>query len=474
MSILEEINHLRPLQVGKVAKLYNDFICSKSQIEGDHGFEPLKLRDDLFPFQKAMVEWSLKKGRSAIFADCGLGKTLMQLSWAENVAMHTGERVLVLTPLAVSYQTVLEAEKFGIDAAIGREGHPAKAQITITNYEQLYKFNPSDFGGCVCDESSILKNYDGVLKCSITEFMRLMKYRLLCTATAAPNDFTELGTSSEALGYLGHTDMLSKFFRVDNNTAVRQSNTARFGKFRFRGHSEMDFWRWVCSWAKAIRTPSDAGFSDDGFDLPDLITNQHLVKADNRRDGYLFDLPVSGLQEEREERSRTLQERVDRAAAIINVRSDVSVAWCHLNKESECLRKSITDAVEIKGSDSDTRKEQVFRDFSEGNIKCLVTKPSIAGFGMNWQHSNHMTFFPSHSFEQYYQAVRRCWRFGQKHPVTVDIIASEGELNVLNNLKRKAALAEDMFSRLIELMNQGRAVEIDRNFNHQLDIPTWL
>jgi len=383
--------------------------------------------------------------------------------------------VLLLTPLAVSYQTVAEGEKFGIDVGIGRDGKPSAAnQITVTNYEQLYKFDPAQFAGCVCDESSILKNYDGVLRDSITEFMRLMKYRLLCTATAAPNDFTELGTSSEALGYLGHTDMLSKFFRADNNTAVRQGNTARFGKFRFRGHSEMDFWRWVCSWAKAIRTPSDAGFSDDGFDLPDLITNQHLVKADNPRDGYLFDLPVSGLQEEREERARTLPERVGLAADIINGRGDVSVAWCHLNKESDLLKKEINGAVEIKGSDSDHKKEETFRDFGAGKIKCLVTKPSIAGFGMNWQHCNHMTFFPSHSFEQYYQAVRRCWRFGQSRGVTVGIVASEGELNVLNNLQRKADAADEMFSRLIEMMNRGKAVTVDNKFNEKITYPSWL
>jgi len=271
---------------------YDQFIESKSQLGGEHGFEPVFMPGFLFDFQKHLVEWATRKGRAAIFADCGLGKTAMQLVWAQNVVEKTNGNVLVLTPLAVSGQTVEESSKFGIESQKSRDGK-FKKRIVVTNYQQLSKFNAGDFSGCVCDESSILKNFDGKIKSEVTEFMRKMKYRLLCTATAAPNDYIEIGTSSEALGELGFIDMVAKFFKKAEATTSR-SDEFRSNIYRFRGHAEKMFWRWICSWARACRKPSDIGFSDEGFKLPELKMNEHSVIAKTPRSDMLLDLPAIG------------------------------------------------------------------------------------------------------------------------------------------------------------------------------------
>jgi hypothetical protein len=452
---------------------YDKFIEKKTHLSGNFGFEPLFMPADLFPFQRALVEWTIKKGRCANFADCGLGKTIMQLVTAQNIHLKTGGRVLLLTPLAVGPQTVREAEKFHIHAERSRDGKMPDAPIVVTNYERLHLFNSSDFQAVLCDESSILKNVDGKTKALVTDFMRKMKYRFLYTATAAPNDFIELGTSSEALGELGYMDMLSKFFKKNEATISRKDEN-RSGLYRFRGHSERDFWRWVCSWSRAVRKPSDLGFSDDGFDLPPLSTNQHVVKSRSTSPDFLFDMPAVGLAEQRKERSRTCEERCEMAARIANATDESVVSWCYLNREGDLLEKMINGSKQVSGNDPDEKKEEIFEAFASGQIKKLITKPLIASSGLNWQHCNRQTFFPSHSFEQWYQSVRRSWRFGQTKPVTVDIITSEGESNILRSLERKSEAAERMFKNLVNLMNNELAIQKTEYKAQQTEIPSWL
>ena len=451
---------------------YSTFIERKSQLGSSAGFEPLFMPDFLFPFQRSLVEWSVRKGRCAIFADCGLGKTPMQLVWAQNVVEKTCKPVLVLTPLSVGAQTIREAAKFGIEAKQSRDGTIA-APITVTNYQQLHKFDWQQFGGVVCDESSILKSVDGAIKSQVTDFMRKLPYRLLCTATAAPNDYIELGTSSEALGDLGFMDMLNRFFKKSEQTMSRREEF-RSGLYRFRGHSEKDFWRWICSWARAVRKPSDIGFPDDAYRLPELQAVEHIITARTSNPDFLFDMPAVGLAEQRSERRRTINERCELAASLINATNKPAVAWCHLNEEGHMLEKLIPGAVEVEGNDSDEFKEETFDAFASGQIRVLVSKPIIAGFGLNWQHCAHQTFFPSHSFEQWYQAIRRCWRFGQKQPVRVDVISSEGEVGVLANLNRKAHQAEQMFAKLVELINNELRIEKTNQHNTKQTNPSWL
>ena len=451
---------------------YKNFIAGKSQLAGQYGFHPNFIPDQAFPFQRRLISWAVQKGRAAIFADCGMGKTLMQLAWAQNIVETTGGRVLILTPLSVSYQTANEAEKFGIECARSNTGE-LNAPIVVTNYERLHHFNPEDFEGVVCDESSILKNFDGATKAAITEFMRTRKYRLLCTATAAPNDFIELGTSSEALGEMGFMDMLGRFFKKADATFSRKQETAA-GTYYIKPHAQHDFWRWVCSWARAIRKPSDMGCDDTDFVLPELVTRQHIVTARAKNPEYLFDMPAVGLAEQRAERSRTIQERCEMAADIANNHNEPVVCWVHLNSEGDTLEKMIPDAVQVSGKDSDEKKEELFRAFETGQARVMVTKPTIAGFGLNWQHCARQTFFPSHSFEQWYQAIRRSWRFGQTRKVVVDVIASEGEQRVLSNLQRKAEAAEKMFANLVELMsNELKIEELNKHINTQRN-PQWL
>lgn len=448
------------------------FLEGKRQLAGEYGFEPIFMPEKAFAFQRDLIEWAVRKGRGAVFADCGLGKTLVQLAWAENVAAHTGGRVLILTPLAVSHQTVAEAGKFGIGAHRSDAGE-LPGQIVVTNYERLHHFNPDDFEGVVCDESSILKNFDGATKAAITEFMRTRKYRLLCTATAAPNDFIELGTSSEALGELGFMDMLGRFFKKADATFCRKQETAA-GTFRLKPHAARDFWRWVCSWSRAVRKPSDMGYDDGGFVIPELVTRQHIVRARTPNPEFLFDMPAVGLAEQRSERSRTMVERCEMAAELATAHNDPVVCWCHLNGEGDLLAKLIPDSVQVAGKDSDTAKEEAFRAFETGEVRAIVTKPTIAGFGLNWQHCANQTFFPSHSFEQWYQAIRRSWRFGQTRTVTVDVIASEGEQRVLANLERKAEAADRMFSEIVRYMSDELRLEEKNKHQTEEVLPSWL
>lgn len=452
---------------------YAEFIEKKTQGGANSGFSPVWMPDFLFDFQADMVEWAIRKGRAAIFADCGLGKTPMGLVWASNVARKTGKPVLYLTPLAVAAQTIREAEKFGIESIHSREGESG-GHIVVTNYERLHYCRASDFSGVVCDESSILKSFAGARRGEITAFMRKMPYRLLQTATAAPNDYVELGTSSEALGYMGHMDMLNKFFKNDLNNSAQGRMRGEVIKWRLKGHAELPFWRWVCSWARAIRRPSDLGYDDRAFILPPLKEVEHLVEARTLADGMLFALPAVGLKEQREERRRTINERCEQTAGIVNNTGEPALVWCHLNDEGDALEEMIPDAVQVSGSDSDDKKEELLEAFALGKARVLITKPKIGAWGLNYQHCNHITFFPSHSFEQYYQAVRRCWRFGQKRPVTVDLITTEGEREVMKNLQRKATQADTMFSHLVEEMNHAIGIDRISNMNTKLEVPKWL
>lgn len=452
---------------------YAKFIESKSQLGGEYGFDPVWMPDFLFDFQHDLVAWATRKGRAAIFADCGLGKTPMQLVWSENIVRKTGKNVLILTPLAVAAQTAREAEKFGIEVSVSRDGS-VKPGITVTNYQKLHLFSPHDFAGIVCDESSILKNFNGATRGMITAFARKMPYRLLATATAAPNDFTELGTSSEALGYLGHMDMLNRFFKNDLNNSASGRMHGEVIKWRLKGHAELPFWRWVCSWARAVRKPSDLGYDDGAFILPDLIKREHLVEAKTLAEGMLFALPAVGLQEQREERRRTIRERCEQVAELVRDTGQPALVWCHLNDEGNLLERLIPDAQQVSGSDSDEVKESRLLGFADGSIRVLITKPKIGAWGLNYQHCSHITFFPSHSYEQYYQGVRRCWRFGQERPVTVDLVTTEGEIGVMKNLQRKAEQADQMFASLVAEMNNSVAIHRMADFTKRERVPTWL
>lgn len=453
---------------------YETFIAGKTQAGASSGFEPRHFPDALFDFQRELVEWSIRKGRAAIFADCGLGKTPIQLAWADNVARETNRAVLLLTPLAVSGQTLREATKFGIEATRAVPG-AIKAGIHVTNYEKLHMFSPSDFAAVVCDESSILKSWDGVTREAVTVFARKVPYRLLCTATAAPNDYTELGTSSEALGYLGFMDMLARFFVNNrNNSAVGQMHGATM-QWRFRGHAQRPFWRWVCSWARSLRRPSDLGFDDARFTLPGITEREHVVSARRPRDGMLFAVPAIGLAEEREERRRTLTERCELAAALVANTGQPAVMWAQLNDEADLLTRLVPGAVQVSGRDSDESKEEKFEAFGTGGIRVLVTKPIIGAWGLNWQHCAHMTTFAGHSFEQYYQSVRRFHRFGQTRPVVVDHVVSDGEQRVLANLRRKMEQADTLFAELSANMRGEMTLSRQtRVFHNTSDIPSWL
>lgn len=455
---------------------YAEFIQKKSQIGGRYGFEPKFMPDFLYDFQKHLVEWAQLKGRSAIFADCGLGKTPMQLTWAENIVRKENKRVLILTPLAVSAQTIREAEKFGIEAHRSRGGSTHDG-INVTNYEQLHYLDRNDFAAVVCDESSILKNFDGKTKYAVTEFMRKIPYRLLCTATAAPNDYIELGTSSEALGELGAMDMMNRFFKNNQNNSALRSRRVGHGnvvKWLLKPHAEQHFWRWVCSWAKAVRKPSDLGYSDERFVLPELTEKQHFVKIKSAPDGMLFTFPAVGLKEQRKERRRTINERCEKVAELVSDTGEPALVWTHLNDEADMIEKMAPGAVQIAGANSDEEKEERFMRFISGDIRVLVTKPKIGAWGLNLQHCSHITFFPSHSYEQYYQGVRRCWRFGQKKPVKVDVVSTEGERYVMANLQRKADDADRMFSMLVAEMNDAVSIKQPNNFNAKEEVPEWL
>ncbi|MFQ5471266.1 MAG: helicase-related protein [Dehalococcoidia bacterium] len=445
---------------------YESFLARKRRLPAGTGFEPRWLPDWLFGFQRALVVWAVRKGRAALFADCGMGKTPMQLAWARNVVEETGgKRVLVITPASVSSQTVREGEKFKIACSRSIDGELDGAAIVVTNYERLHHFAPEDFAGVVCDESGILKNFAGATRRAITEFMRLVPYRLLATATAAPNDWMELGTSSDALGGLSQSEMLGQFFTHDSSETQ---------KWDIKPHGERSFWRWVCSWARALRKPSDLGFEDGEFVLPPLEVREVLIEHAAPQPGYLFAQAALGIADQRKEKQRTIGERCRRVADLVADTGKPALVWCHLNGEGDELERLIPDAVQVAGRHRDELQEERFRAFVDGEIRVLITKPRIGGWGLNFQHCAHVVTFPSNSFEAYYQTIRRCWRFGQKDRVRVDVVMTEGDRAVMMNLQRKEQQAMTMFENLIASMNDAQSRSGDVRADLEEAMPSWL
>jgi len=453
---------------------YNEFLNRKTQLITDGGFDPVWMPDKLFSFQKALVEWACRKGQCAIFADCGLGKTAMQLAWAGNVARITGGRVLILTPLAVAPQTVAEGVKFGVEVVHDRENKQTP-QITVANYERLHYFRPEDFAGVVLDESSILKSFTGKFRTKLTTEWGRVQYKLCCTATPAPNDYMELGNHSEFLGVMRGCEMLSAYFINDPGSV---------GHYRVKGHAESNFWRWVASWSCMLKYPSDIGYDDAGFALPKLNIREVMTDANKPMDGMLFPLEAFTMSERREARKNTMEARVAKVCEIANSTNEPFLVWCDLNAESEMLSKNINGAVEVKGADSEHHKETSMAKFKTGEIRCLVSKPSIAGWGMNFQHCSNMAFTGlSDSYEQYYQAVRRCWRFGQKKEVECYVVTDRTEGAVVANIKRKQEDAEKMaegmrshVKEFLEAKSQAgyNAFKVAYESSKKINKPSWL
>jgi len=448
---------------------YESFLAQKLIQDPKTGLDTdPTLSDQLFPFQADIVRWALRRGRAAIWADCGLGKTAMQLEWAK----HVPGPVLILAPLAVAQQTVREGRKFGVDVVYARSQESA-GHITVANYEMLSKFDPAHWHGVVLDESSILKSYDGKTRTEIIETFQRTPFRLACTATPSPNDMMELGNHAEFLGVMSRTEMLATFFCHDGGDT---------SQWRLKGHAERDFWRWLCSWAVSIRKPSDLGYADDGFALPELVMHDVCVRVETPTTGMLFPMEAGQLQERLQARRDTIDDSVAHCASIVNASKDAFICWCNLNAESDALLAAIPDAVEIRGSDKPEIKEQRMLDFSEGRIRVLVTKPSIAGYGLNWQHCHNVAFVGlSDSYEDFYQAVRRCWRFGQEMPVNVYVVAAETEGAVVANIRRKEAQATMLSNSMVEHMQEamqtmeGTARTKDPyRPNQQMEIPLWM
>lgn len=455
---------------------YHEFLAQKAILDPPTGIEsPPDLPECLFGFQRDIVTWALKRGRSALFAGTGLGKSLMELSWAQAVAAHTGKPVLLLAPLAVAAQLVREADKFGIAARQVAEQSEVTDGINVTNYQKLDHFDLAAFGGIVLDESSILKNQTGHYRTKLVEAAKAIPFRLAATATPAPNDFMELGNHAEFLGVMSYTDMLATFFVHDGGETQ---------KWRLKGHAENEFWRWMASWSVMLRKPSDLGYPNDGYDLPPLEYHMHEVEVEgaNMETGTLFPMVATTMQERLAARRGSVEDRVAFAASITPTDRPF-VWWCNLNSESEALCKAIPGAVETKGSDSDEEKERKLIDFSEGRIRVLVTKPKVAGFGMNWQHCADTGFVGlNDSWEQFYQAVRRFWRFGQEKPVNVHVVAAQTEGATVANIKRKEADAERMASAMVmhtaDLTSQAVRGSVRERADYQptlpVELPVWI
>jgi hypothetical protein len=453
--------------------LYRDFIAKKTHSIGDAGIKTSWIPESSFDFQKTIIERATKKGRIGLFMDTGLGKTMIQLSIAENIIRQTNGRVLILTPLAVAFQFLIEAERIGVsDIEHTKDGRFSK-KIVLCNYERLHLLSADDFVCVMLDESSILKNFNGATRDAIVAFMKKTRYRFLATATPSPNDFIELGNSSEALGHMGYMDMLTKFFK--NNQGSADSNDRNIGeKFYLKPHAEKDFFAWVNQWSIMVKRPSDLGYSDERYVLPALNTQKHIVKNDNQWNiegqGQLFAVPAKRLTEVREEQKLTVKNRCEIAAELAHKKT--SVYWCNLNDESDLLSELDPDAVEIHGGMSLEAKEEALVAFARGEIPRLITKAKMTSMGLNWQHCNHTVFFPTYSYEQYYQAIRRFWRFGQKNAVTCEMVISEGQERVMEALEQKTAKAIELYTNLVSSVNNFR--EIKKEFNQIASKPLFL
>jgi len=458
---------------------YEEFLESKKHSSINYGIDTNFMPMDVFDYQEHVANYAIKKGRCAVFLDTGLGKTILELTIAVNYAKSTNKPVLIITPLAVAFQFIKEAEKFGIDDIEYSKDGKFKSKIVVCNYERLENFDSSIFDCVILDESSILKNFEGATKNLITAFLKKVNYRFLFTATPSPNDYIELGTSSEALGYMGYMDMLSKFFRNNQNNVAKlsQISKARQGEeWYLKPHAEKDFWRWIASWSISMRKPSDFGYSDEKHILPELIENITIIDNDTPLaiDGQnaMFAIPATGFKEIKAEVRATLEMRCEKAVEKA-LEHECSVYWVNLNDEADLISKFDKNTVEVKGNMNIDKKEEILLAFSSGEIKKLITKTSITAFGLNWQHCNHTTYFPTYSYEQYYQAIRRFWRFGQKKPVVVDLILSDGQTKIMESLMIKKERAIDMFKNLTEQTSQKYEVK-NKQFDKQIILPSFL
>jgi hypothetical protein len=448
---------------------YSEFLKTKRIKYKPSGFKVENVNEKLFDFQQDIVKWALIKGKAAIFAGTGLGKTFCQLEWAKHVTEHTKGNVLILAPLAVAQQTVREGEKFDVEVHLCRTQDDVKPGVNITNYEMLHHFDTKSFAGVVIDESGILKSFTGKVRNQIIESFIDIPFRLACTAVPAPNDHMELGNHSEFLGVMTRTEMLSTFFVHDGGET---------SKWRLKGHAVGEYWQWVASWAVMLSNPADLGYDGSRFDLPTL--NIHEIVVD--KTGYRIK-EAQTLNERRDARRNSITDRVKCAAEIANGIDGSCIAWCDLNVESEKLTKAIDDAIEVKGSHDPEYKADTLLNFASGDVKKLITKPKIAGFGLNMQVCSKMIFVGiSDSFEAYYQAVRRCWRFGQTQPVDVYIITSEKEGAVVKNIKRKEKEFNKMLSGMIAVSSEitkdniKHTVNITIKYNPQIEmtLPMWI
>lgn len=457
---------------------YQDFIENKTILAVPTGLEDVSgLPSKMLPHQADLTKWALRRGRAAIFADTGLGKSFMEISWANAIYQATGRDVIILAPLAVAAQTVSEGVKFGVKVNHARDGADVVPGINVTNYDRLHRFDPSAFGAVVLDESSCIKHHTSKTFDTLVQAFAGCPYRLCATATPAPNDWTELGTHAEFLGICTRAEMLAEYFVHDGGDTQT---------WRLKGHARAMFWQWVASWGAMVRKPSDLGHDDTLYNLPPLTVSEHIVDADESglvTDGMLFALEASSLSERRAARKASMAERVAACAAIANEDRQSWIIWGELNAETEALTKAIDGAVEIRGSDDVDVKEQRLADFASGKIRVLVTKPSIAGWGLNWQHCARMAFVGvTDSFESYYQATRRCWRFGQEREVNVHLFSSNLEGAVLANLMRKetdAAIMGEALSAETNAAVRAQVIGQERTTNihaapHRVVAPSWL
>lgn len=462
--------------------LYSDFLKTKLKTIPDSGFliELPTLNKMLFEWQKIIVRWAILKGKCALFLDTGLGKTFCQLEWARQVYQYTNENIIIFAPLAVSHQTQREGKKYGIKSHISRGMGDIKKGINIANYEIMDNFDLSKFGGIVLDESSIIKHFGTKTASELIKRCKTVKYKLCCTATPAPNDYIELGMHSEFLGVMKRSEMLATFFINDANDT---------GKWRLKGHAKAKFWEWVASWACVIKTPSDLGFFDEGYILPELKIIQHVVKIKStkiKRDGreILFEYEhAKTLNERREAKRNSLSERVEKAAEIANESNEQVLLWCDLNVESAALKKNVNDCIEVKGSDNTEHKTKTIIDFQDGKIKGIISKSTIYGFGINLQNCHRIIFVSlNDSFERFYQTIRRCWRFGQKKIVEVHIITSEQEGAVKENIERKQRDAERMTAEIVKYtrkvlmkeLHNKKIIESNYIALENMRIPKWI
>jgi len=458
---------------------YLEFIENKKHSSINYGINVNYMADSMFDFQKYIAEYAIKKGRCAIFLDTGLGKTIIELVIAKNFVTETNKPALIITPLAVAKQFISEAEKFGIEDIEHTKTGKYSKKIILINYERLHYLEPSDFDCVILDESSILKNFDGAIKNQVNLFLKKVKYRFLATATPSPNDYIELGTSSEALGYMGYMDMLGKFFKNNQNNVAKisQRSKARQGEeYYLKPHAEDNFWLWVSSWSISAKKPSDMGFNDDRFILPRLHEIETILRNENpltiNGQTSLFAMPAIGFHEIKQEAKATIGQRCEMAVQKAK-EHEISVYWCNLNDEADKILDIDTEAVEVRGNMDIDKKEDILYSFSMGDIKKLVTKTSITAFGLNWQHCNHTTYFPTYSYEQYYQAIRRFWRFGQKRDVYVDLILSDGQERMIESLLIKKEKAIKMFEKLANQTNKEYKANI-KEFNKEIILPKFI